>query len=121
MKLSRNSKCLASLPTTRDFANAILEWRSSLPNDLLPSRVSTWSSENVRILILLAMSYRLERVFYRTVREQSRGSDDQEPVKWYKQQLLSSIFELDTLLNRAVVHDLVQFAISSLYVFVVSH
>jgi hypothetical protein len=116
LRLSRNSKCLASQEATREFANSILDWRCSLPEDLLPSRVTVWSSDNVWILILLAMSYRLECVFYRTVREHSRGSDDQEAVTWYKQQLLSSIFELDTLLNRAVVHELVQFAPSSLYV-----
>jgi hypothetical protein len=62
------------------------------------------------------MSYRLECVFYRTVREHSRGFDDQEAISWCKQHMLGAIFELDTLLNRAVVYDLVKFTPSSLYV-----
>ena len=66
------------------------------------------------VVIIQAMSYRLECMFHRTLREQLQKSADQDAIRWCNEQLHKSIFELDTLLNRAIVHDLVQFAPSSL-------
>jgi hypothetical protein len=105
---------LFSRTTAHEFAEEISAWRRLLPDDLLPNRVGSWDSTNVWILILLAFSYRLECIFYRTVREHFRQSSKTEYLSWCKQQLVSCVFELDTVMNRLIVHDLVDYAPSSL-------
>lgn len=113
LRLFKSSGIHSSLSTVYELAEAISSWRSSLPEDLLIDRVTRWSSANVWIIVLLALSYRLECLLYRWVREQTRGLDE-DAFAWSKQQLLSSIFELDTLMKRAIVHGLIKLCPPSL-------
>lgn len=114
LRLARTSAAQIPLPAAHTFADSMSTWRHDLPNDLLVDRVKHWNSKNVWVIILQAMSYRLECIFYRTLREHLRKLGDEDSLRWCNQQLFNSIFELDILMNRAVVHDLVQYAPSSL-------
>ncbi len=113
LQLFRPTGPPASISTAYELAEAISRWRGSIPEELLIDRVTTWTSGNVWIIVLLAMSYRLECVFYRLVRERAKGVDA-DALAWSKQRLLASIFELDTLMKRAIVHDLVHLCPPSL-------
>lgn len=101
------------LAAAYSLADAIKLWRNSLPESLNISQISNWSSDNVWAIFLLAMAYRLECVLFRTIRRQYRGVDE-EAVEWSRKRLLSSMFELDTLLRRAMVHDVIQYCPPSL-------
>lgn len=96
------------------YADEIATWRRRLPEDLSQSRVQFWSRDNVWIIVLLALSYRLECVFYRHAREVMHQEGDESTVSWCRQQLWGCVFELDTLMNRAVMHDLIRYCPSSL-------
>lgn len=96
------------------FAESILQWRHSLPQELAPSRITSWPLARIWTIVLLAMSYRFECHVYRIAKEEFRTADNQEAVAWCQQQLLEATFELDNIINRAVVHNLVQYAPSSL-------
>jgi hypothetical protein len=61
------------------------------------------------------MSYRLECVLCRTLRQRVRGSDP-DMVLWANQELLNSMFELETLLRRAMIYDVIQYCPPSLCV-----
>jgi hypothetical protein len=114
LRLARARSSLIDIATARNFSESIATWRHNLPEVLLTDRVKSWSSQNVWVVIIQAMSYRLECVFHRTLREQIRKSSDEDASRWCNEQLFKSIFELDTLMNRAIVNDLVQYAPSSL-------
>lgn len=101
-----------SMNTAREFVETLSTWRGSLPDDLLLNRVVQWTSANVWILFLWAMSYRLEGSFYRMLRQQKRTSNDVNV--WAARQFPCCIFELDTLLRRAVVHEVAQYCPPSL-------
>lgn len=76
--------------------------------------MSIWTSENVWILFLLSLSYRLECFFYRRVRKDLSASLDTEGLLWCNKQLAASVFELDTLMSRAIEHDVVKYAPASM-------
>jgi hypothetical protein len=104
----------------RIVAEAIEAWRQALPVDLTITSVSHWSSANSWIIFLLAMGYRLECVLFRTMRQQADGRDDQV-LEWSTSRLLATMFELDTLLGRAMVHDVIQYCPPSLYAVTPTH
>ncbi|KAK5400806.1 hypothetical protein LTR06_011227 [Exophiala xenobiotica] len=123
LRIARHKKIAGGgLSTITEFPDAVAHWRRSLPKELLPtedtllSRVTLKPTSNVWMIVLLAMSFRLECLYYRTARDQLRPLNNSEAIDWCTKQLFESTFELDTLLNRAVVHDLVQYAPSSLIV-----
>lgn len=100
----------------RDLADTLVDWRESLPEELLITRIAEWTTGNVWIIFLLAMGFRLECLVYRTVRHHMKGLDF-EAVRWSSQRLMAGMFELDTLLRRAMVHDVIKYCPPSLYVF----
>lgn len=67
------------------------------------------------ILLLLAMSYRMECIFYRTLRKRYRDINLTR-CEWATQRLWSSMFELGTVIGRAMAHDIVDILPLSLYV-----
>ena len=115
LTLTRCSHSSLTLSNVHAFADEITTWRRMLPEELLSERVQSWSSANVWIIILLSLGYRLDCVFYRTARDHFSQSGDRDTVAWCKQQLARCVFELDTLINRAIVHNLVRLAPASMY------
>lgn len=114
LRHSRTISCRWTSSSIVTYAEEITTWRRQLPEDLSPARVQSWSRDNVWIIVLLALSYRLECVFYRHAREVMQQEGDKSTVSWCRQQLWGCVFELDTLMNRAVMHDLIQYCPSSL-------
>ncbi|KAF9892986.1 hypothetical protein FE257_012397 [Aspergillus nanangensis] len=100
---------------TRDLA----AWRSSLPEDLVPDRVGHWTSANAWVLFLWAMGLRLECWFYRAVRQRLKGVEDTD-ASWAHDRLRRCIFELDTVLERAIVNQVARYCPPSFLV-CVSH
>jgi hypothetical protein len=92
-----------------------MHWRSALPPELHTETVADWSTENVWVLVLKAMSYRLECVFYRNLREVlGAGEDESRRRALQKQQ--GAMLEFDAILDRVMLHSLVEFCPLALYV-----
>jgi len=70
--------------------------------------VEQWSNENVWILVLKAMSYRLECMFYRNLRDLYRSGEDNLRQRAVQKQL-NAMLELYSVLDRIMLHDLVGF------------
>ena len=86
-----------------DLEKAIHHWRRDLPPELHLEVVENWSSDTVWLLVLRAMSYRLECVLYRKLRKlYDVGEKHRAPQK---QQ--NSMLELSAILDRIVLQDLV--------------
>jgi len=111
LKLFRTDS-FPTLDQARELSERIAKWRASVPRELLIDQISELSAENVWIIFLLAMSFRLECLLYRNLRRRDRTNA--ESVSWADARLTLSIFELDTLLKRAVVHGVVQYCPPSL-------
>ncbi|KAH8817146.1 hypothetical protein F5884DRAFT_778551 [Xylogone sp. PMI_703] len=88
----------------KDLADKFSVWRQSLPEEFRAERVPSWSSHNMWILLLLAMSYRLECIFYRTLQKRYK-TNNATLYDWAVKRLWSCMFELDTIIGRAVMHD----------------
>lgn len=98
-----------SLPTReceRELAKALSSWRKSLPRELQIEGVQSWSSGNIWILLLLAVSYRLECIFYRTVRRKYQAENN-SLCDWASSRLWRTMFELDTIVGRVITHEAV--------------
>jgi hypothetical protein len=114
LRFARDPGSPITRTSAHEYAEEFASWRKSLPDEFSITRISTWSSDNVWIVFLLAMSYRLECLFYRIAREHFKLNYDGETLNWCQQQLIESVFELDTLINRAIVHDVVKYMPASL-------
>lgn len=89
-----------------DLEKAVHHWRKDLPPDLHIEIVEHWSNDTVWILVLRAMSYRLECVFYRNLRNlYGEGEDNSKHRVLQKQQ--NAMLELSTVLDRIMLQDLV--------------
>lgn len=85
---------------------SLLAWRRSLPPEMRIENVQEWTPSKIWIFVLMAMSYHLECILYRTVRK--RGHEDtgtsfvsDRGVQRQKQQ--NAMFELDTIIKRVVL------------------
>jgi hypothetical protein len=85
---------------------AIFQWKRALPPELHTEIVEDWSHENVWILVLRAMSYRLEFVFYRNVRELYKPGEESS-IRRALQKQQNAMLELDAILNRIMLYNLV--------------
>jgi hypothetical protein len=92
-----------------------MQWPSALPPELHTEAVSDWSRENVWVLVLKAMSYRLECVFYRNLRE-VLGAEEDESRRRALQKQQGAMLEFDAILDRIMLHNLVEFCPLSMYV-----
>ena len=88
----------------RRLVEAFPRWRESLPQELRIEGVQ-WTSDSVWILLVMALCYRLECMVYRSLEKHYKkaGNNAQE---WVVQQLHTTIFELDTIVRRATMHQL---------------
>lgn len=89
----------------RAAGDAVVQWRHALPPSLRLEGVSHWNDVNVWITVILTFSFRLECIFYRILRRRLSENGITTDVAWVDQRLQSSIFELSTLLRRAMTHD----------------
>ena len=92
------------------------EWKLDLPPNLNVSLVSNWTFDNVWILVLRAMSTRFECVFFRSAREVFRTSGQHSLAQQFLQKQQDAMLELDTILTRIMLHDLVRYCPLSVYV-----
>ncbi|PPJ59588.1 hypothetical protein CBER1_01172 [Cercospora berteroae] len=85
-----------------DLQDAIFEWRLALPRELRVESVKSWKQEGIWVLVLMAWCYRMECMFYRALRKPRR------PIapEWatMTERLHASIFELYTVVRRAITH-----------------
>jgi hypothetical protein len=89
-----------------DLEKAIHDWRKDLPSELHLEIVEHWSNDTVLILVLRAMSYRLECVLYRNLRNLfDAGEDSSKHRALQKQQ--NAMLELSAVLDRIMLQDLV--------------
>lgn len=91
----------------RDVGQAIVTWRTSLPRELRMGGVREWDSSNVWILVIHAFSYRLECLFYRTLRKRASTLSETDAT-WINHQSHDALFELSTLIRRAMAHEVLQ-------------
>ncbi|KAH8595050.1 fungal-specific transcription factor domain-containing protein [Bisporella sp. PMI_857] len=115
LRAFRYNDSVPPVSQAQGFAESLSAWRRALPPELSIDRVSEWNESNIWIIFLLAMSFRLECVFFRILRQRTRAYNP-ELEKWARQGLQRAIFELDTLLRRAMVHDVVSFCPPSLII-----
>lgn len=92
----------------RQFSEAIEDWRASLPPELEIALGTVWNNSNIWIIVIHALSYHLEAIFYHII---CKDEDAYPPdlMAEINQQRLVAIFEWGTLFRRAMVHDLIQF------------
>lgn len=102
---SFSSPCLAPSETSyRKIEETVASWRRILPNELCATEVHEWSVSNVWILVLMARSYLFECILYRMVRETFRASSAVVTQR-ASQRLQGAIFELDTTMDRILLHN----------------
>ncbi|RFU28806.1 hypothetical protein B7463_g7554, partial [Scytalidium lignicola] len=99
-------KFFPSRGSENDLADKFSMWRQSLPEEFQAERIQSWSNYNMWILLLLAVSYRLECIFYRTLQKRYK-TENVTLYDWATQRLWSCMFELDTIIGRAVTHDII--------------
>lgn len=98
----------------REVEKSLLDWRRSLPAELFPEGVHHWTVENVWILLLMAMSYRLECILYRTLGKHPTA--DAASIQRAAQRQQNAMFELDTVIERIMQNQVAQFCPLSLSV-----
>src|SRR6201999_3683647 len=98
-----------------DLERAIMQWRSALPPELHTDTVGDWSNENVWILVLKAMSYRLECVFYRNMRELFGAGEDQARRRALQKQQ-GAMLEFEAILVLVMLHSVFANCPLSMYV-----
>ncbi|KAL6699269.1 hypothetical protein J3F84DRAFT_247347 [Trichoderma pleuroticola] len=104
-------------PSTRqnieeEIYSSFAEWRKSLPKDISFSRsLSPDRVDEIWVAALEASCYRFECIFYRSLlrRSLARGGTGGQ-VDSLKQRLRMAIFELDTIISRLVMANLLRFA-----------
>lgn len=89
-----------------DLEKAILQWRRELPPELNVEFIETWSNEATWILVLKAMSSRLECVFYRNLRK-VYGAREESSKHRALQKQYNAMLDLSTTLDRIMLQDLV--------------
>lgn len=99
-----------------EVGEAIASWRRNLPPELRMEDVSDWDGSNVWIIVILTFSFRLECLFYRTLRRRAKGLSPSDITR-VNQRLQGAMFELSTLLRRAMTYDVLQAGLPSMYVF----
>ncbi|CZR65931.1 uncharacterized protein PAC_15831 [Phialocephala subalpina] len=86
-----------------NLASSFSTWRESLPIELQIGKVGEWSRDSIWILVLMAMSYRLECLFYHALREQYKSAGD-ERLSTAVERLHLAMFEIDTIVGRVMLY-----------------
>ncbi|KAH6972390.1 fungal-specific transcription factor domain-containing protein [Ilyonectria sp. MPI-CAGE-AT-0026] len=116
LRLLRTAEKISSMDQIQDVGEAIASWRRNLPPELRMEEVSDWDGSNVWIIVILTFSFRLECLFYRTLRRRAKGLSPADMAR-VNQRLQGAMFELSTLLRRAMTYDVLQAGPPSMYVF----
>jgi hypothetical protein len=90
----------------KQLENDIFMWKAGLPLEMHVDTVQDWSVTNVWILVLLAISFRMQAVFYRALRGYYRALADTAGMEVAFQRQKHVMFELGTIIRRVSVHNL---------------
>ncbi|EXJ66283.1 uncharacterized protein A1O5_10435 [Cladophialophora psammophila CBS 110553] len=104
----RDFKTPGKMPSRDEIeqlSNQITNWRKQLPVEIIYALQDEWTSDHILVLVLLAMGYRLEAVFYRAVKEHHRSRKDFASMKRMAQRQENAMFELSTMIQRASMHE----------------
>ncbi|UKZ54440.1 hypothetical protein TrVGV298_008248 [Trichoderma virens] len=95
-----------------EISSSFAEWRESLPRDKSISRsVSLDRVDDIWVAALEASCYRFECIFYRSLLIRSlTGGETSGRVDVLKQRLRMAVFELDTIVSRLIMNNLLRFA-----------
>ncbi|CAH0050937.1 unnamed protein product [Clonostachys solani] len=105
LRLSLTTDVAPSMSRVREIGQAIVDWRVSLPAGLRAEGSLYGNQTDIWQSVILIFGFRLECLFYRTVRRfsSSFSSSDRE---WVSQRLLGAMFDLSTVLRRAMALDI---------------
>jgi len=110
VEISRDTEPAASDEAWLQLEETLLRWRKDLPTEMHIERVHEWSVSNIWPLVLLARSYLLECIMYRMIRNNHRAASGvSTPIARAIRRLPTAIFELDTIVDRIMLHDLARF------------
>ncbi|EXJ66291.1 uncharacterized protein A1O5_10443 [Cladophialophora psammophila CBS 110553] len=98
----------------QEFEKSLSSWRKALPTEMHTENVQEWSAANVWALVLRATSYRLECGFYRLLTGYDRTTGDQA-VQHASLKQQNAIFELDTVIERIMLHGLIKYCPLSVF------
>ncbi|KAH0494634.1 hypothetical protein TgHK011_001250 [Trichoderma gracile] len=95
-----------------EIASSFTEWRNSLPKVALSNHGALQTrQQEISLETLEASSYRFECIFYRLLLSRSVASrQNNGQIDAFKRRLRTAIFELDTIVSRLLVADLLKFA-----------
>ena len=102
----RSTDPIPARPDCEDLEKAILQWRKQLPPELNVEFVEHWSSDTIWILVLKAMSSRLECVFYRNLTNLYNAGEESSIHRALQKQE-NAMLDLCTILDRIMLQDLV--------------
>ncbi|KAL6880732.1 hypothetical protein J3F83DRAFT_757875 [Trichoderma novae-zelandiae] len=95
-----------------EIFSSFTEWRNALPKVAASNNVALEiRPQEISLATLEASSYRFECIFYRLLLSRSRASGKKsDRIDVFKRRLRTAIFELDTIVSRLLVADLLRFA-----------
>ncbi|KAF9781426.1 hypothetical protein IL306_014045 [Fusarium sp. DS 682] len=85
----------------------IMGWKNKLDPGISLLAFQEWSVANVWVLVLLAISFRLEAVFYRALRELHRRASDHTSMQRVAQRQENAMFELSAIIQRASINNVI--------------
>ena len=103
----------------KELADQFVSWRSSLPDIVRIQQYPDDVRDNILPMILAATSCRFECILYRAVLKKSRD-EERISTAWLAQRLQTSMFELDTLVGRAITDGMVKMLPLTLYDYALS-
>ncbi|RFU29310.1 hypothetical protein B7463_g7038, partial [Scytalidium lignicola] len=104
----RTPGMIPAVTAARDLESALSAWRSSIPDEIRMDSIEDWSFSNVWALVLMAMSYRFECIFYRDLKKRSR-LDNRELAMQHERKQLNAMLHLDNVLEQIMLHNLTGF------------
>ncbi|KIW78553.1 hypothetical protein Z517_08391 [Fonsecaea pedrosoi CBS 271.37] len=82
--------------------NALTSWRCALPVEFHLQGVGQWTAQNIWILLIIALSYRLECILCRALRQRYQSFNDHEKAQEAAQKQENALFEVDTVIERVL-------------------
>ena len=98
-----------SVTSCQSFETSLTQWYDALPPELNVEAIQKWSVDNVWALILKATSRRLECIYYRTLRQRFKATTEEPRRVQALQNQQNAMFELDTIINRLMLHQLTRY------------
>lgn len=85
----------------REIPNQFSSWRNHLPDLLQIQEVSPQCYQKLLPITLIAASYRVECILYHALKKKYHGQNNDSHA-WAKEKLRHTMFELDSLIGRAI-------------------